>query len=158
MSIAEAVINHLEKKSVEHLVVKHPHSSTSLGSARTAHIDANQIAKGVLVKKTDGSYLLTVLPASFDLDVKAVEEALGEPISFATENELPHIFPDCEMGAVPAIGTAYGLETLVDTRLKTQPDIYFEAGDREKLIHINESQFEKLLGNAQYEHISKEIL
>ncbi len=90
--------------------------------------------------------------------MKALEEEIGEPITFASEQELPDIFPDCELGAVPAIGPAYGLETIIDTRLRTQPDIYFEAGDHEELAHISEPQFETLLAEARYLPISKEIL
>ncbi len=90
--------------------------------------------------------------------MKVLEEEIGEPITFASEQELPNIFSDCELGAVPAIGPAYGLETIIDTRLRTQTDIYFEAGDHEELAHIREPQFEKLLSGARYLPISKKIL
>lgn len=158
MSVAQTVIDHLKNKTVDYQLIRHPHSSSSLGSAITAKVDPNQIAKGILVKKHDGAYLLAVLPASLDLDVKTLEDELGESITFAAEDELPTIFEDCELGAVPAIGPAYALETIVDTRLRTQPDIYFEAGDHEELVHIKESQFEKLLLDAQFLHISKEMM
>ena len=48
MSISETVMNHLKNNSIDYFVVRHPHSSTSLESASSAHVDANQIAKGVL--------------------------------------------------------------------------------------------------------------
>lgn len=158
MAIAKTVVKHLKQYNVAHEVVQHPRSESSLESARTAHIDANDLAKGVLVKRSNGTYLLTVLPASYDLDVKAVEAEIGDSVEFASEDELTDIFPDCQKGAVPAIGPAYGIDTIVDTRLKQQAALYFEAGDHEELIHVSESQFEKLLKGSRYHHISREIL
>ena len=48
------------------------------------------------------------------------------------------------------------LETVVDDLLAEQPDIYFEAGDHEQLIHVSAEVFQMLLGDriqhGQFSH------
>jgi Ala-tRNA(Pro) deacylase len=54
------------------------------------------------------------------------------------------------------MGPAYGLETVVDDVLAEQPDIYFEGGDHEQLIHVSAEAFHALLGervrHGQFSH------
>jgi Ala-tRNA(Pro) deacylase len=38
------------------------------------------------------------------------------------------------------------METLVDDAIAEQPEIYFEAGDHEQLIHVSAEVFETLMG------------
>ena len=66
----------------------------------------------------------------------------------ASESELTFLFGDCELGAIPPVGPAYGMVTVVDDSLADQPEIYFEAGDHEKLIHMNQKEFTVLMDNA----------
>jgi Ala-tRNA(Pro) deacylase len=71
------------------------------------------------------------------------------------ESELGSLFADCEIGALPAIGPAYGMETFIDDTIAEQPDIYFEAGDHEQLIHVSAEAFETLMGErVQRGHFS----
>src|SRR5574340_717896 len=72
----------------------------------------------------------------------------------ARETEMLDLFKDCAAGAVPALGAAYGIETIWDDSLQEQPDIYFEAGDHEQLVHLSGKQFLDLLGTARHGHFS----
>ncbi len=154
MTIAQTVSRHLDGKHIEYQVVHHRHSGSSLESARSAHINSQEIAKGVLLKD-DAGYVLAVVPASRELDLKEAEQELGRRLFLAKEKELNDVFMDCSIGAVPAIGPAYGLLTIVDTQLRTLDNIYFESGDHEELIHVSESEFENLMEGATYKHISR---
>ena len=153
MAIAGTVKKYLEEKGVDYQVVDHPHTTSSLRTAESAHISGHRIAKGVVVKDGKG-YLLAVLPASRNLDLRLLEDQIGRRMELAAEEELRTLFPDCQLGAVPALGPAYGLETIIEEGLLSEPDIYFEGGDHEQLIHINESQFEKLMLGSEYQYIS----
>ena len=73
---------------------------------------------------------------------------MNRNLGLAAESELGNLFFDCEIGALPALGPAYGVETVVDDALAEQPDIYFEAGDHEQLIHVSAETFQALLGDA----------
>ena len=39
------------------------------------------------------------------------------------------LFDDCEFGAVPPVGAAYGLPVLLDESLDGASELHFEAGD-----------------------------
>ena len=73
----------------------------------------------------------------------------------ASEDELRELLPDCAIGAVPAVGPAYGMNTLVEQSLRSEPELYFEAGDHEELILVSERDYEKLLGDATYLEFSE---
>ena len=49
---------------------------------------------------------------------------------------------------VPPLSPAYGLETVVDEGLAEQPELYFDAGDHEELVHVLTERFFELVGSA----------
>jgi Ala-tRNA(Pro) deacylase len=69
-------------------------------------------------------------------------------VGLATEQELVSLFPDCEGGAIPPLGSAYRLKTLVDSSLLEQPEVFFESGDHEHLVKVTGEQFSRLLRDA----------
>ena len=78
-------------------------------------------------------------------------------LGLATESELAGLFQDCAPGAIPPIGPAYGIETLVDESLLQMDDVYFEAGDHEELIHLSGKQFRELLAGARHGRYSYHV-
>ena len=153
MAIAGTVRRYLADKGIDFDVVVHPHTTSSLLTAETAHIDPSKIAKGVALEDEQG-VLLAVLPASRELDLHILENQIGRRLHLVAEDRLRELFPDCQVGAVPALGPAYGLPTVVDEGLRTQDELYFEAGDHEELIHVREDQFEKLMAGSDFEYFS----
>jgi len=75
---------------------------------------------------------------------------LDRKLRLASESDLPSLFGDCELGAIPAVGPAYGMLTVMDDRLREQPEIYFEAGDHEELIHMKQEEFTVLMHDAAH--------
>ncbi|MDH3713597.1 MAG: YbaK/EbsC family protein [Gammaproteobacteria bacterium] len=149
MGIATTIRRFLDTHGVPYDIVPHPYTNTSYGSAKAAHVSPDRVAKGVLLKKDD-DYLLAVVPASRKLDLSWLIIEVEHDLELAGEDELAEIFFDCAYGAVPAVGPAYGLDTLVENCLRAQPELYFEAGDHEELVHIKELDYETLLGNVRY--------
>ncbi len=156
MAIAGTIRRYLKDKGIDFDVVVHPHTTSSLLTAETAHIDPAKIAKGVALEDEHG-VLLAVLPASRELDLHILENQIGRRLRLVREARLPELFPDCQVGAVPALGPAYGLDTIVDESLRTQDEVYFEAGDHEELIHVREDQFEKLMAGSQFQYFSHRL-
>ena len=99
-------------------------------------------------------YVLAVLPAEHLLDVEALNRLLDRRLKLSLESDIGPLFPDCEPGAIPAIGPAYGLLTLVDASLCELPELYFEGGDHESLVGVSEEAFRKLMLGAQYGRFS----
>jgi Ala-tRNA(Pro) deacylase len=69
------------------------------------------------------------------------------------ESGLPHLFGDCERGAIPALGEAYGIKMLLDPMLTRQEDIYLEAGNHHYLVHMRMDQYLKLVPHAEVREV-----
>jgi Ala-tRNA(Pro) deacylase len=147
MAIALTVSHYLAEHDVAYDVLTHPHTATSGESAEASHVSGMSLAKSVLLEDEQG-YLMVVLPSSRQVDLGELHRQMNRNLGLATESELGNLFFDCEIGALPALGPAYGVETVVDDALAEQPDIYFEAGDHEQLIHVSAETFQALLGDT----------
>jgi len=153
MAIATTLKSFLEDHHVEYDVVKHNHSETALESAHSAHLPAHQVAKAVVLEDANG-VVVSVMPSTNRLDMEWVNESLGRKLKLAPENELPELFKDCELGAVPALSNAYGLDVIWDEQLTNASEIYIEAGDHENLIHMQGEEFCKLMEDLPHNIIS----
>jgi Ala-tRNA(Pro) deacylase len=71
-------------------------------------------------------------------------------LSLAPETSLAPVFRDCESGAIPPLGPAYGMKTIVDDSLFGQPEVYFESGDHRGLIRVGGEEFLALLREAMH--------
>lgn len=149
MSIAVTLERYLAEQGVPYDVVKHPHTFTASESATASHIPIDRLAKAVVLKGEDG-YLLAVLPASYHIEFSDLRRQLGTSIAMASEDQVEGLFRDCEPGAVPALGAAYGLKVIVDDSLAKEPEIYLEGGDHTSLVHLSGAIFAKLLADAKH--------
>ena len=59
-------------------------------------------------------------------------------------------FRDCAVGAVPPLGAAYNIPTVVEDSLLSAPEVWFEAGDHEDLVHVRGAAFLSLLAGARH--------
>ena len=153
MAIAKTLINYLKERGIDFEEVEHDHTSTAEASAHAAHVPAHQVAKAVVLRDGDG-YVVSVLPANHSLEIGWVNDELGRNLEMACEDEFKNLFGDCEVGAVPALGEAYGLKVIWDDQLKHAADIYIEAGDHEHLIHLSGEDFRQLMARLPHSVIS----
>jgi Ala-tRNA(Pro) deacylase len=153
MAVAETIQRFLTQHSVEFDLVSHPHTGSSHETAEAAHVREDHIAKAVIVKDTSG-YAMIVVPASNWVEIEHLRKELNRDFHLATEDELSRLFADCEPGAVPPLGPAYGIETLLDQALSSVANVYFEAGDHEQLVHMAGDGFRALLGGARQGYYS----
>jgi len=155
MAIATTLINYLEDKGVNYDLVEHEHTSTSFATARAAQLPAHQVAKAVVLRDDEG-YVVSVLPTNHSLEIDWVNEELNRNLELAQEEEFKALFEDCEPGAVPALGEAYGLQVIWDDDLLYTSDVYIEAGDHEHLIWLDRRSFKKLMLSLPHTVISKD--
>ena len=149
MSIAPRLKWYLDQRGAPYELLPHGHTTSSRETASTAHVDEERLAKCVLLEDERG-YLLAVLPTSRRISIEAMCDLLGRRLELATEPELGDIFEDCEIGAVPPLGAAYGIPTVVDEKLLFQPDVYFEAGDHENLVRMKGTDFAALFRDSPH--------
>jgi len=91
------------------------------------------------------------------LSARTQTSSPSRDLHLATEDEIAELFDDCQLGAVPPLGPAYGIETLLDESLTSLADVYFEAGDHVQLVHLSGEDFQALLSGARrgyYSHDS----
>ena len=158
MTIASKLENYLQQREVEYQVVAHPHSEYSMETAAKAHVLPDALAKGVLVKDDDG-YLLVVLPSDYHIELATLHKLLGQEVAIVGEPTLEEIFSDCELGAVPPIGMAYGVKTIWDPKssLGKQDEVFFEAGDHQSLVQMSGVQFHELMAPAERGEFSHHV-
>ena len=153
MAIAKTVKDFLTQKSVDYHMVSHPHTGSSHETAEASHVNEDHIAKAVIVMD-DSGYAMVVVPASNWVEMKHLYRELDRDFKLVEEDELAKLFPDCEPGAIPPLGSAYQIETFLDEALTSLANVYFEAGDHENLIKTSGDNFKKLLSGVRHGHFS----
>ena len=157
MTISSTLNEFLKQQKVVFELIPHPHTGSSMDTAQQAHVPGNRLAKAVVLKG-DGNYSMVIVPSVEHVDLAVLREQLGSGLELASESELGELFPDCDIGAVPPIGPAWGMDTYLDESfLANDKEIYFEAGDHEDLVRVSGDQFQELLGNARHGHYAHTI-
>ena len=155
MAIAKTLMSYLRERGIHYDLMEHRHTETAADSAHAANVPTHQVAKAVVLCD-DAGFVLSVLPASHSLEIDWVNEELGRRLEMACEKEFTELFADCEPGAVPALGEAYGLKVIWDDELGYTSDVYIEAGDHEHLIWLDRHDFRKLMASLPHSIISKD--
>ena len=148
MSMSATLQDCLRSKGSRYEIVRHPHSHSSVETAAAAHIPGDRLAKTVLFEDEHG-YVAAVLPSTYAVRLSELWAKTGRRLLLAKEVDLRELFKDCDLGALPPVCTAYGMRTYLDESLAQQPDVYFEAGDHEELIHMGTDQFLVLMDQAE---------
>ena len=156
MAIASTLAEYLGKSGTIYSVMRHPHSSSSLNTAEAAHVSGKRLAKPVVLKDQQG-YVMAIIPATSKARLGIISNMMNRQLGLASESDFAELFKDCEVGAVPVIGKAYGMEMIWDDELATAPEIYCESGDHETLIEMNCKQFRELMKESRHGQISKHI-
>jgi Ala-tRNA(Pro) deacylase len=156
MTIAASVQECLAREGVHYDVIAHERTRDSNHSAQAAHIPGDRLAKCVMLADDNG-YLMAVVPATHRVDLGAIDRQLNRELGLASDRELVELFRDCEPGALPPLGLAYGINAILDESLVDAPDIYFEAGDHRALVHMSGRDFLKLMANAPRRTISHHL-
>ena len=144
MQIPQQLINCLNERGVAYEILQHPEAVTAQRVAQVEHVRARHQAKVVMVK-SDGRHLMTVIPADRHIDLLKVEQLTGKPASLETEQDFKSIFHDCAVGAMPPFGNLYGLPTYVDRRLAQEDYIVFEAGTHTDSIKLKYPDYENIV-------------
>jgi Ala-tRNA(Pro) deacylase len=144
MTTAATLKTFLKAHDARFEIVDHPRQIEATRIAQSAHITGKKLAKGVLLSN-GGKNVLAVLPSTHTVDLNKISRLFGKRLRLASEKTISSTFPDCDEGAIPACGMAYGLDVFMDDELMDREDIYFEAGDHESLVHVTRSEFSRLM-------------
>lgn len=134
----------LQEHGIRYEKHTHPVTYTSQALANVEHVSGYMVAKPVIVKSASG-FAMCVVPAPMHVDPVRVAEALDEPsVRLATETEMSDLFPNCELGAEPPVGSLFGLRTVMDTRLEDDEYLVMQAGTHREAIKMRRDDWERV--------------
>jgi Ala-tRNA(Pro) deacylase len=155
MSIPPRLSSYLDQRGARYEVYAHELSRTSAETARTAHVPPHQLAKSVLLED-DAGCVMAVVPADKTVALGQLAALLGRrELRLADESRVASLFTDCDRGAVPPVGMAWGIETVVEDELDANDVVYLEGGDHERLLRMSREQFQQLMSAARHGHFCK---
>lgn len=135
----------LDQNGVKYLSVSHSPAFTAQEIAASAHIPGKELAKTVMVVM-DGKMAMAVLPASYNVDLAALEGISGSTkVALASEEDFKNLFPDCEPGAMPPFGNLYDMPVYVAESLAEDDEIAFNAGSHTELLRLSFADFVRLV-------------
>lgn len=138
-------MRYLSGERVAFEVSHHPPRYTAQEVAQVEHIPGRLVAKVVMVV-ADGGPVMAVVPATARVSLPLLRDVLGaREVRLAQESEFDHVFPDCEVGAMPPLGNLYGVPVYGDAALTKAPVIFFNAGTHEDVISISYADFARLV-------------
>ena len=138
--------DYLTQHQVSFEVVPHPDTFDAQHLAEAMHVPGQNVAKGVLLRvQHPYRYVLAVLPATHRIDLDTLSKRFdGANVQLATAMEIFDHCPDCEFGAIPPVGSRYGIETLVDQSLADDDYVVFEGDKHDEAIRTKYAEFEEL--------------
>lgn len=132
--ITEEVVRALRQRGAHFEVLHHERAENGLQEAIALALPADDVVKTVVMETCNGA-ALAVLPASRRLDMELVREVTGDRHArLATESEIERDLPDCELGAVPPLGSVVHAPVYVDPEILQHPIVTFAAGTQTESV------------------------
>ncbi|HAO81802.1 MAG: YbaK/prolyl-tRNA synthetase associated region [Parcubacteria group bacterium GW2011_GWD2_43_10] len=136
MKIPAKVANFLKKQKVKHEVLEHRRVYTAYDLAQTLKKKLSDVAK-TLVVKVDKGHVILVLPASRQVDFKALKKVLGaKKVEIDRENVMVKLFKVPAGALSPFHGVMTKLPVYIDKALMKAQKTVVQAGSFEESVHM----------------------
>ena len=143
----ETLVRWLDVEGVDHEIHEHGRALTAVATARAEGVDPKTFEKVVWVRSADGGDALMVLDSEDHLDLKKARDVLKSGrVKLVSEDEIEELTPDCDPGAMPAVGSLFGLPTYADFAVRDAPEVSFNAGSHTVAVRVDRAAWEKALG------------
>ena len=140
----QPLLDWLADQRIEYEIHPHDATFTARATATAEGVDPRTFAKVVVVATHDGATVFVVLDAIDQLDLHKVRHALGtSEARLLTEPQLTALAPGCEVGAIPAVGSLFGLPTYADFAVRDDPEISFNAGSHRFSARVERARWER---------------
>lgn len=146
----------LNDRSAAFEQIRHPATQTLAQTARMCGVPASRIARALVLIDARGP-LLAVLPSDHLLDFRSLCDWLHRELEPVPADRLSALFDDCESRCCPPLGTAYGLDTVVDETLFEGDTVYVEPGSHSTLLKFSVDEFRRLLTDARCGRFSRPL-
>lgn len=143
----KSLMTWLDAAGIDYELHEHDRSLTALATARAEGVDPHTFEKVVWVRSAEDGDALIVLDANDHLDLGKAKEILRSGrVKLVPEEELQKLAPDCEPGAMPAVGSLFGLPTYADLHVCGAAEVSFNAGTHTHAVRVDRAGWEKALG------------
>jgi len=137
------LIDWLRSHGVEYEIHEHRPAFTARATASAEGVDPRTFAKVVGLEADDGRRVLAILDATDQLDLHKARHTLGaSDVRLLTEEELTILAPGCEAGAIPAVGSLFGLAMYADRAVREDEEISFNAGSHRFSARVQRTAWE----------------
>ncbi len=142
-AVYERIVGEFKKSAVEFEPYEHVAVFTSEDAAKIRNTPLSEGAKALVLYADDAPIMVTV-PGDRKVDMKAFKIAYGvKDLRMATPVEVEEV-TGVKIGAVPPFGHIFGIPLYMDTHLKDETFISFNAGLHTKSIRVKQSEYEKV--------------
>ena len=132
-----SVLEYLQGRGQVFTVIPHGQSIGPDGEVHVVGVPSEIAVRTVVVMANEGPAVL-VIPASRELDLELLPEALGDPSARpASEWELEGQFPEYEVGALPPLSMLLLAPMYVDPAVIDRTEIVFAAGRQDLSIRMS---------------------
>ncbi len=142
MSPIERVRNYFAAKHSDLQIIEmSDDTSTAYLAARALGKEVGQIAKSILFKTRQNTYIMVISAGDVQVDTRAVRELTGSKIRMASSEEVQEMtgYP---IGGVCPFAIANEIPIYLDESLKRYPLVYAAAGTANTAVPVS---FEELL-------------
>jgi nondiscriminating aspartyl-tRNA synthetase len=144
-SIEADIVGFLNRNSVVYELREHAPVYTSPQMAEYLGTSEQRIAKSMVIKRSDGGYVLAVLPGKLKIDFSRFAKTVGaEKVSLAPIPEAEKL-ARCPVGAVHPFGNLVDLRTYFDQHMLNLDFVYFNPGIHTKSIKISTDDLVRLV-------------
>jgi len=143
MSLPYSVETYMHKNNIRYNSIPHKKTETALANSTKIQCSASDMAK-VVAFNLDGMNALFVLPSNEKIHIPTIRDELRvRHVHMLNEAELKTLFRDCEVGAMPAMGSMYKMPTFLSKHLKDHYSIYFNGGTHTDIIQMETQDYIK---------------
>lgn len=142
VSVFERIVRLLDENKLGYERFEHEPVFTSEDAARIRGTELKQGAKA-LVLYADKKPVMVVVPGDRKIDTKKFKSLYGiKDLRMASPDEVEDV-TGVKIGAVPPFGNLFGIPMYVDSKLRDNQKISFNAGSHTKSITMSCGDFEK---------------
>ncbi|MFH1111590.1 MAG: YbaK/EbsC family protein [Patescibacteria group bacterium] len=143
--IPAKVKNFLTKNKIKYDVIKHKTVYTAYDLAQTLKKKLGEVVKALVVK-LDKGHAIVVLPASHQVDFKALKKATGaSKVDIDRENVMTKLFK-VKPGAISAFhGPLHKIPVYVDKAVMKVQKVVAQAGSFEESLHLKSKDLLKVV-------------
>jgi Ala-tRNA(Pro) deacylase len=140
----ENLVRYLKNSGFPFEIIPHKPAYTAHEVASASHVSDKELAKTVVVR-ADGKYWMVILRGDQRLNERLLKQMLAaNTVHLAHEEDLGHLFPGCDLGAMPPFGSLYGLPVIVEQALAEDEEIVFNACSHKESIRMKYRDYERL--------------